>query len=151
MAIFIHKNGQQWGPYEEQQVLAGLHDGTWSLSDAAWREGMAAWQPLGVLYPPMPMYAPPPPKRLEDDPAMRFILPVGRSIWAIAAGYLGLFSFIIFPAPIALIVSVIAIWDIQKSKANGNHKLGMGRAIFGLIMGVLGTGILLFALLSSLN
>ena len=38
---------------------------------------------------------------LGDDAAMRMLLPVGRSGWAIAAGYLGLFSLIVLPAPYA--------------------------------------------------
>ncbi len=68
------------------------------------------------------------------------LLPVGRSGLAIAAGYLGLFSFLVVPAPIALFISVLAIRDIQKNpKAHG-----MGRAVFGLIMGVLGTIALVF-------
>ena len=76
---------------------------------------------------------------------MRMLLPVGRSGWAIAAGYLGLFGLLIFPAPIALIVSLIAIRDIQKGKKAGETKRGMGRAIFGLIVGVLGTALIVIA------
>jgi uncharacterized protein DUF4190 len=66
---------------------------------------------------------------------MRWILPVGQSIWSIVAGYLGLFSLICIPAPLALLVSLIAIWHLRK-----NPRLsGWGRAIFGLVMGLLGT------------
>jgi hypothetical protein len=75
------------------------------------------------------------------------LLPIGRSGWAIAAGYLGLFGLVIVPAPLALIVSIIAIIDIRKSKGTANPKHGMGRAIFGLIVGIIGTAILLLALL----
>lgn len=79
-----------------------------------------------------------------DDPAMRMMLPVGRSLWAIAAGYLGLFSFVFFPAPIALIVSIIAIIHLRN-----NPKLyGMGRAVFGLVMGIVGTIVLGFILVA---
>ena len=74
------------------------------------------------------------------------LVPVGRSGWAIAAGYAGLFAALVFPAPIALILGIIAIRHIKK-----NPKLhGMGRAIFGLVMGVLGTGFLLFGLIGIL-
>lgn len=72
---------------------------------------------------------------LGDNAGIRMLLPVGRSPWAIAAGYLGLFSVIIIPAPFALIVSIIAIIDIIKSKKTQHPKYGLGRAIFGLIMG----------------
>lgn len=80
---------------------------------------------------------------------MRFILPIGRSTWAIAAGYLGLFSILVLPAPIALIVSIVAIWDIRRSKKSQNPKYGLGRAIFGLIMGLLGCGLIVAVLIGS--
>ena len=82
--------------------------------------------------------------RLEDDAAIRMLLPVGRSGWAIAAGYAGLFALIIFPAPLALVLSIVAIVDLRKHP----EKRGMGRAIFGLIMGGLGTFALASMLLS---
>lgn len=72
---------------------------------------------------------------IEDDPAMRILLPVGRSGLAIAAGYLGLFAVLLVPAPFAVLFSILAIQDIKRNP----KKLGMGRAIFGLIMGILGT------------
>ncbi len=88
-------------------------------------------------------------KSLGDDVGMRMLLPVGRSGWAIAAGYLGLFGLIVFPAPLALIVSVIAIRDILKSKNSSKPKRGLGRAIFGLIVGIVGTAALIFILSNS--
>ena len=95
-----------------------------------------------------PDLPPVPESNLGDDAGMRMLLPVGRSGWAIAAGYLGLFGLVIVPAPIALIVSIIAIRDLQKSKKSGKQKHGMGRALFGLIVGVLGTGLIVAALVA---
>src|SRR5881394_2072091 len=69
-------------------------------------QGQAPFAPGG----PYPAQYGPPPMRIEDDPAMRWVLPVGTSFWAIAAGYLGLFSLLCFPAPIAILFSLIAIW-----------------------------------------
>ena len=71
------------------------------------------------------------PKVIDDDPAMRMILPIGRSGLAIAAGYAGLFSILCFPAPIALILGILAIIDIKRNP----EKHGMGRAVFAVIMG----------------
>ena len=92
-------------------------------------------------------YAPPPPRPVQDlgeDPAMRMLLPVGRSGWAIAAGYLGLFATLCFLAPVALIVSIIAIVHLRR-----NPKLhGWGRAIFGLVMGIVFTILLIFMLIA---
>ncbi|MDO8677799.1 MAG: DUF4190 domain-containing protein [Acidobacteriota bacterium] len=69
---------------------------------------------------------------------MRMLLPVGRSGLAIAAGYAGLFAFLILPAPLALVLGVLAVRDIRRNP----KKRGMGRAVFGVITGVLGTGLL---------
>jgi len=57
------------------------------------------------------------------------ILPVGRSFLAIAAGYAGLFAVLIFPAPIALTLGILAVIDIKRHP----EKHGMGRAVFALI------------------
>lgn len=74
---------------------------------------------------------------MGDDAGMRMLLPVGRSGWAIAAGYLGIFSLILLPAPIAVLISIIAIRDVLRSKNDPHPKRGLGRAIFGLVMGLL--------------
>jgi hypothetical protein len=83
------------------------------------------------------------PKDIGDDPALRMLLPVGRSGWAIAAGYLGLFSVLCVPAPFALLAGILAVRDMRRNP----RKHGMGRAIFGIIMGGLGTVILLLSLI----
>jgi hypothetical protein len=71
------------------------------------------------------------PRDLGDDAGMRLLLPVGRSLWAIAAGYAGLISILVFPAPFAVLLGILAIRDIKRHP----EKHGMGRAIFGLVMG----------------
>lgn len=81
---------------------------------------------------------------------MRMALPVGRSVWAIVAGYLGLFALLVYPAPLALLVSIVAVLDIRKStRGDGPVKYGMGRAVFGLVVGGLGTCLLLYLRLRS--
>ncbi|MEZ6087401.1 MAG: DUF4190 domain-containing protein [Pirellulaceae bacterium] len=81
---------------------------------------------------------------------MRLILPVGTSVWAIVAGYLGLFSVLILPAPFALLFGMLAWRDIKK---NQHRNLGgKGRAIFAMVIGglftMLGAVALVFALLA---
>ena len=78
-----------------------------------------------------------------QDPFLRVVLPVGRSALAIAAGYLGLVSVLMFPAPFALVIGLLAIRDIRRHP----EKHGMGRAIFGVVMGGLFTILLLGVLL----
>jgi predicted acyltransferase len=66
---------------------------------------------------------------------MRMILPVGRSGLAIAAGYAGLFAVLLVPAPLALLLGVLAARDLRRNPT----KHGMGRAVFGIVMGALGS------------
>ncbi len=75
------------------------------------------------------------PQRSEHDSGMRMLLPVGRSVWAILAGYLGLLSPVLIPAPFALGCGIMAVIDIRKHP----QRRGMGRAVFGIVMGALGT------------
>ena len=80
---------------------------------------------------------------------MRLLLPVGRSGMAIAAGYLALFSLFLIPAPFALLCGYLGMRDIKKSKDSTNPKHGMGRCVFGMIVGAIGTALLIFFLLAS--
>jgi len=62
---------------------------------------------------------------------VRYLIPIGRSGWAIAAGYLGLLSVLVVPAPLALITGIIAVRHLRR-----NPKLsGYPRAIFGIVAG----------------
>ena len=78
----------------------------------ALKRGVAQAEQLAAISRPNPEDMPPLPpqqpapqtQRLGDDAGMRLLLPVGRSGWAIAAGYLGLFSLAVIPAPIALVI-----------------------------------------------
>lgn len=71
------------------------------------------------------------PPDLGDDPGIRMLLPVGRSGWAIASGYLGLISVLCIPAPFALLTGILAVREIARNP----KKHGLGRAIFGMAMG----------------
>jgi hypothetical protein len=73
---------------------------------------------------------------------MRMILPVGLSGWAIASGYLALFSVLCLPAPFALWTGILAVREIKRNP----KKHGMGRATFGIVMGSIGTVCLLISL-----
>lgn len=73
---------------------------------------------------------------IADDPAMRWILPVGQSVWSIISGYLGLISLVAcFLGPFAVITGVLGIFELRR-----NPRLsGWGRAIVGITLGTLGS------------
>jgi hypothetical protein len=51
MQIYIHKNNQQHGPFEEGKILEFLRAGQLSPSDMAIRQGETQWQSLGSIFP----------------------------------------------------------------------------------------------------
>jgi hypothetical protein len=115
----------------ESQLVEWARSGKLKANDLVWQPGMERWLPAGQagIFDSPPVRG----KRVGDDALMRAILPVGRSGWAIASGYLGLLSVLLIPAPFAVITGILAIFDIRHNR----EKHGMGRAIFGTVMGVL--------------
>jgi uncharacterized RDD family membrane protein YckC len=73
------------------------------------------------------------------------LAPRSRSKWAVAAGYLGLCSVILFPAPFALIAGILGVRDLKQHP----DRSGMAGAIFGIVMGLLGTAVIVLAVVSS--
>jgi hypothetical protein len=166
MLWYYLRDGAQLGPVSWEDLVNAARTGNLVPGDLVWTEGMAQWQPAASIpglipqqpvpppaygAPPMPPgYAPArPPVRspsMGDDPTMRMLLPVGRSGWAIAAGYLGLFSLLGIFGPPALICGLLAIRDIRQHP----EKHGLGRAWFGIVMGGLGTIALAIGIVTAL-
>ncbi|MFT3807700.1 DUF4190 domain-containing protein [Arenimonas sp.] len=80
-----------------------------------------------------PMMAAPAP---APDSTMRWLLPVGRSGYAIASGYLALFGLIL---PGIGLVAMIFGWLGLRDIAKHPEKIGKGRAWFGIVGGGLVT------------
>jgi hypothetical protein len=135
----VSRAREQLGVFSREEVLGKLNRGELLPADLAWTEGMADWQPLGTLFPPS--LGTPPPVPTPVDPVLSMLIPINRSGWAIAAGYLALGSVLCVPAPIALFCGIMALRDLKRHP----HLQGAGRAWFGIIMGSLGTVLLLLA------
>ncbi len=73
-----------------------------------------------------------------NDPTMRMLLPVGRTPLSIVAGYVGLCSILLVPAPFALWLGIWALMQLRSQP----EKAGRGRAIFAIVAGALGTAVL---------
>lgn len=50
MKIYIHKDGQKLGPFDEATIKTGLDSGRFGSSDSAWHEGLVEWQTLQSLF-----------------------------------------------------------------------------------------------------
>lgn len=142
MITWYYRRGtEQLGPMTWAELLSSAQNGALAPDDLVWNPTMSEWKAASLVPGLFPSPAPvvPAPKPIGDDPLMRLVLPVGRSPWAIAAGYLGLFGLLIVPAPLALIAGLLAVRDIRRNP----HKHGMGRAVFGIVVGALGTVLLI--------
>ncbi|MDX2132397.1 MAG: GYF domain-containing protein [Planctomycetota bacterium] len=151
---------QRVGPVSDPVMRQMIGAGQLPHDTLVWTEGMANWVPASSVeswrdaFASAPTVVAPPtapgPLGVEAarrvDPGIAMLVPVGRSAYAIIAGYLGLFSVLLLPAPFALLSGILALRDIKKHP----EKRGKGRAIFGIVMGVLGTGLLAFVVISSM-
>ena len=60
MELFVARNGQQTGPYEEARVRDMLARGEVAPGDLAWHSGLSGWQPLSTLFPETQQRSAPP-------------------------------------------------------------------------------------------
>jgi Domain of unknown function (DUF4190)/GYF domain 2 len=133
----VVSGGQVVGDFPEQRILSWVANRQMKPDDHVWRPGMAAFalvssvSPFAQYFPPG--VNPPPTPSLGDDAAMRWLLPVGRAPWAIAAGYLGLLSILLVFAPFAVIAGILGLRQINRNP----QQHGIGRAIFGIAAGAL--------------
>ncbi|MCA9099708.1 MAG: DUF4190 domain-containing protein [Planctomycetales bacterium] len=139
---WVFHNGQSTGPYAAGHLVGWLTDGSMPPGTLICPVGGTQWQPVAA-WPQLTSRLSPAVLAsvqqagrgvadISESAGMRMLLPVGRSPLAIAAGYLGLLSPLLIFAPFALLCGVLAIADIRRDP----RKHGMGRAVFGLVMGV---------------
>jgi hypothetical protein len=60
MAIFVNKDGQQYGPYELNDLSGYVAQGSFATTDLCWQEGWEEWKPLSTLVSSTPPVVPPP-------------------------------------------------------------------------------------------
>ena len=139
--ITIKRADQQFGPYSPDEVLVRYHAKRLLATDLARVMGSDAWEPLGLVMQRLGRALPG--GLVDGDGALRYLVPVGRSGFAIAAGYLALFSVLIVPGPLALVCGLLGL----RSIARRPELLGRGRAWFGIVAGSIATVLLVFILI----
>jgi hypothetical protein len=137
----VISRGRPMGTFPENQLLQWVAAGQVDPDDLFWRHGMITAAPVKTLMPFAAYFSS---RSLGDDAAMRWLLPVGRSPWAIAAGYLGLFSILGVFGPFAIVAGLLGVRQIR----NNERLHGLGRAIFGIVAGTLATVIYLLIFIS---
>ena len=138
----VVSDGRVMGDFAEQQLVMWTANGQVKPTDLFWCPGMSAAAPAQTLHPFAQYFhqhqyvaSAPATSSLGDSSVMRWILPVGRSPWAIAAGYLGLCSILPVFGPLAIVAGILGVAQIKRNA----RMHGLGRAIFGIVAGILGT------------
>ena len=94
--------------------------------------------------PPATSASPTPPEKTTEEKVLEWTVPINRSGWAIAAGYVALFNipFVIL-GPISITLGIVGLLDAKKKQ-----KRGKGRSLFAIIYGAIATAILLYFIIS---
>lgn len=85
---------------------------------------------------------PPPPQSESNNEALSLLIPIGQSGWAIAAGYLGLFSLLLWP------LGFVAVLASYKALSRRRTGAGMVRIVTGFVGGAVGICISLLILVA---
>jgi hypothetical protein len=51
MSLYVYKDGQQLGPYDDEAILQSLRNGAFTSADLASRDGQGDWRPLSFYFP----------------------------------------------------------------------------------------------------
>ena len=148
MQFYISKNGEQSGPFTDEQLTERLNAGEISYEDLSWMEGMSEWRPLRQIE------APPVPPPVQQPPQMASLLaPVSTekkndkfTIWSLVLGIISLVGLFFVGIP-AVICGHFGLSRIKKNPSLG----GKGLAITGLITGYISSLIFMLALVSALT
>lgn len=96
--------------------------------------------------PPNPYGAPQAAPERRPDDGLQYVIPVNVAPLALIAGYAGLASLLCVPGPIALLLGLLALRDLNQNP----NRTGKGRAWFGIIAGTIGTAGLIVTLTTRL-
>jgi hypothetical protein len=129
-------NGQRMGPVDLAQLRELLRSKQLNSKVPVWHDGLAQAMPADLL---------PPLMDVTGGSFLDSMLPIGRSGWAIAAGWLGLLSIVPFVGLLAIVISIVAIVHLRRNR----DKKGWGRVVVGLLGGVASTALYGIALVNS--
>jgi hypothetical protein len=134
MQIYVHRNGQQLGPFTEAEISAQLAAGTISRPDLVWWEGQPGWMPLGQSSLAAPLVPGAPPSGVPSVPSVAgvTIQTERTSGMAIAALVCGIGSFVCGLSVIpALIFGPMSLNEIKRTPG----LRGRGMAMTGIFLG----------------
>lgn len=133
MRILVNRNGQQLGPYTQEEASAAVQSGALSPTDLAWAEGTPSWVPLSTLIGGAAPVAPPSFAGAAAVPIMSQPKTTAPSaIWSLVLGILGFLCCYCFTGIPAVICGHVARGAIKREPQRLG---GSGIALAGLILG----------------
>jgi hypothetical protein len=137
-AWYYRYGPQQFGPIPLAELRRLVQARQLGPNAEACQQGAQMWIPVhhAVALP------------VQTDNGLQYIVPTSStSVMCLIAGYAGIFAFFAFPlAPIALIVGILGLRDLKAHP----EKNGKGRAITGIVIGALGTIVIVFVVAAML-
>ncbi|WP_395751867.1 DUF4190 domain-containing protein [Prosthecobacter sp.] len=149
MQYFVAQNGEKVGPLEKEEVLRRLVAGELKPNDLGWHEGLAEWEALSKLIPPPSAANSGVFVHAGGQPQMAAVASQGTSGLAIASLICGILVFLTFGLA-GLPAVILGHLGLSKIRKSGGALKGSGMAIAGLVMGYLGFGLTIIAVLASL-
>jgi len=128
MPILVIKDGEQYGPYELNDLAGYVSQGSFALTDLCWQDGWADWQPLSSIIsrpppPAAPMQAQAQPQVAASSPAKQsedilweghanFWRYAGQIFWSILIGLI----VAVFTFGIGLLIMPFWWWAIYAER-----------------------------------
>jgi len=143
MNIYIHKNEQQIGPFDESQISEALSRGEISFEDLAWKDGLTEWVRLGDLI-EKPQQTPPLPKNpiIQNSSVVQTNVKQGAVIggWVcFVLGtftmYLSMWTFFIY-GPLLLVAFILSIIAMAQRRILGGISLLLTTLVIPSILGL---------------
>jgi hypothetical protein len=132
MNYMLARDGQQLGQFTEEQIRAGLGNGTHRLTDFAWCDGMTDWKVLGELFPQRSSGAPPLPAQgtMPAPFAAKKSSGVGIAIVVIGVIFFGVFLLAILAALAMPVFSTVREKGNTVKQINDAKQLVLGCKIY---------------------
>jgi len=142
MQFYIARDGQQSGPFSQEEVRRKLAVGEVLPTDRGWQEGMAEWMPLSTF----PMLVATSMPVLTTTGGVTMYQPVTTSGMAVASLVLGIISFTLFPILPSILAVVFGHAARSSIRASQGRLVGDGLAVAGLVLGYMGIAVIVVLL-----